>query len=154
MGIFHEKRISCYCAFCKSPRRVYVKKRINLFNIAGAGLGSAAIMLAIWQEFDPRVLFVFVVLLAIAEIFVQIRWRLNMVCQHCGFDPVLYLKDHERAAQKVKLHLEQRRNDPISIFRSPLHLPKISQKRLEELTSAAKVSEKGPSKGRLVSRQI
>lgn len=142
---------ACYCAFCRSPRKVFTKRRVNLFNILAAALGSAILMFMIWQEFDPKVFLIFVVFLAIAETFVQIRWRINIVCKHCGFDPVLYIKDHAQAAEKVRLHLEKRKQDPASLLAKPLNIPKLtkqqSQERLESLQTEAK-------KGRLVSKQI
>jgi hypothetical protein len=80
-------------------------------------------MLAVWREFDPRALLIFIFFLAVAETFVQIRWRLNIVCRECGFDPVLYLRDSDKAADKVREQLARRKQDPTALLRTPLHLP-------------------------------
>lgn len=93
-------------------------------------------MFVLFQEFDPRVLLIFVAFLALAETFVQIRWRLTIVCRHCGFDPVLYLKDSTRAAAKVKIRLDQRRQDPATLLARPLDLPKLSKEKAELLEKA------------------
>jgi hypothetical protein len=138
-------RVDCFCAFCKSSRKVYTRRRIGGMNILAAALGAIVCMFFLFQEFDPRVFLLFVLFLAISEVFVQIRWRMSMVCKHCGFDPVLYLKSHELAAEKVKKHLESRKNDPATLLKPPLQLPKI---RPQTAPSMSK------EKGSLLNRQI
>ncbi|MCB0356973.1 MAG: hypothetical protein KDD40_08205 [Bdellovibrionales bacterium] len=85
-------------------------------------------MYIMWQGFDAKVSVVFVFCLIFAEAFVKLRWRLSIVCPHCGFDPVIYTKNPDVACQKVKKRLADRResgdyllssNDP---FRN---LPKL-----------------------------
>ncbi|AFY01249.1 hypothetical protein [Bdellovibrio bacteriovorus] len=143
---FFKTRHNCYCAFCKSPRRIYRRKNISLMNILGSALASVVIMFALWQQYDPRVMVAFVVCLAISEVFVKIRWRLSVVCRVCGFDPVLYLKAPEQAANKVKEQLDIRRQDPKYLLAKPLNLPAIPADKAKAL------QDKG--KGRLVSRSI
>lgn len=106
-------------------------------------------MLAIWQSFNPRVFVAWAVYLGIAEAFVQIRWRLSIVCKQCGFDPALYSKDPSAAANKVKLHLDLRKQDPKSILLAPLNLPTVTAEKAKfaEAASAGK-------KGGYLSRQI
>lgn len=150
-------RQDCYCAFCKTPRMIYTKRRIGIINIFAAAVAATVAMYAIWQEFDPKVLLVFVVFLALAEAFVQIRWRLNIVCKECGFDPVLYMKDQSKAAVLVKERLEKRKQDPASLFKSPLNIPKITKERAEALQMVQKEQEsrsKEHKRGRLLSKQI
>ncbi len=93
-------------------------------------------MYAVFHEVDPRAILFFVAFLAIAETFVQIRWRMTIACKHCGFDPVLYLKDSTLAAAKVKKHLDQRKNDPASLLARPLNLPTISKEKAEMIEKA------------------
>ncbi|HEX4924700.1 MAG TPA: hypothetical protein VFV50_11460 [Bdellovibrionales bacterium] len=66
----------------------------------------------VWQNFDPRGLIFFGLLLGAAELIVQLRWRVSIACPYCGFDPVLYRKNSARAAEQVKQHLDRRRADP------------------------------------------
>lgn len=103
-------------------------------------------MFVLWQQYDPRAIIVFVVCLAISEVFVKIRWRLSVVCRQCGFDPVLYLKDPEAAALKVKDQLVVRQQDPKYLLSRPLNLPAIPAEKAKALQSKGK--------GRLVSRSI
>lgn len=103
-------------------------------------------MFAIWQQYDPRVFIVFVVCAALAEVFVKLRWRLSVVCRQCGFDPVLYLKQPEVAAAKVKMQLDNRKQDPKYLLAKPLNLPALAPAKAKAL------NEKG--KGRLLSRTL
>lgn len=125
-------------------------------NIIASAFGSIAVMFAVFQEFDPRVLLIFVAFMAVAEIFVQIRWRLNIVCPECGFDPALYAKDPEKAVQKVKLSLERRAADPQSLLRTPLNLPVLRKKPEYPLKSkmSPHSTNAAQNKGIRVSKQV
>lgn len=142
----HTECMNCYCAFCKSPRRIYRKRNINLVNVVASAMTATVIMFAIWQTFDPRAIIAFVVCLAISEVFIKIRWRLSVVCRACGFDPVLYTKDPQAAAGKVRDQLDVRKQDPKYLLAKPLNLPTITPQKAEALQNKAK--------GKLVSRSI
>lgn len=147
MNNLRANKVNCYCAFCRTPRKAYRKKSISIVNVLGSLMASVVIMFAMWQEFDPRFLFIFVICLAISEVFLKIRWRMNIVCPTCGFDPVLYLKDHQAAVQKVKFQLQVREQDPMTLLKKPLDLPVLSAERAVALENKDK-------KGQLVSRQV
>ena len=55
-----------------------------------------------------------------------------MTCRHCGFDPVLYLKDINAAVSKVKRRLDERKSDPMSLMAEPLRLPKQKKHAVEK----------------------
>jgi hypothetical protein len=136
MSVIFSSRKACYCAFCRSERKVYQKKNIGLSDVLGSALSATLAMFALFQEFDPRVLLIFVAFLAMAEVFVQVRWRLTIVCKYCGFDPVLYLKDTALAVEKVKIRLDQRKKDPATLLANPLQIPKLSRSKAELLSKA------------------
>ncbi|QDK37413.1 hypothetical protein [Bdellovibrio sp. NC01] len=144
-SLFQAKN-NCYCAFCKTPRRIYRKKNISVMNVVASAMAAIVLMFAIWQEFDPRAIIAFVVCLAISETFVQIRWRLSVVCRTCGFDPILYTKDPEAAATKVRAQLDMRKEDPKYLLAKPLNLPAIPAAKAKALQAK--------EKGKLVSRSI
>jgi len=83
-----------------------------------------------------------------------------MTCKHCGFDPVLYLKDVNAAVAKVQKRLEERKNDPSAMLAAPLKIPfrrKPNESKLEfknEAMARAEATVTEARKGRLVSRQI
>lgn len=142
----HNSRHNCYCAFCKSPRRIARKKNISFSNIIASLMASVVFMFALWQRFDPRAIIVFVVCVALAEVFVKLRWRLSVPCRQCGFDPILYKKDHAEALKRVQAQLGRRREDPKYLLAKPLQLPTISPEKSQALQERAK--------GRLVSRSV
>lgn len=117
---------SCFCAFCRSERVVYLKRHISLVDVLLAAGASVLLGFIVWQDLDPRALMFFAFGLGVAEVFIQVRWRLSIACPHCGFDPVLYKRNREKAAERVKAFLEIRREDPMSVF-SPLNLPVVKK---------------------------
>lgn len=68
----------------------------------------------IWQTFHLMMYVLFFAGLIVAEVFVQMRWRLSLPCPHCGFDPVLYIKNPELAADRVKNFVDEHKKRPES----------------------------------------
>lgn len=121
MRLISRLRDQRYCAFCKSPRKLYVKKHVDLTNVVGVLLVSAAITYAMWGGPDPRGVLVFVTFILTGEIFIYLRWRAAIVCRLCGFDPVVYKKSPEKAAQLVnQFFREQAENPSFWLSKSPL----------------------------------
>ena len=127
------------CAFCRLERRVYVKKHIDWTNVLLSFFAAILMMFVAWQNIDQRALLFFSMNLIVAEIFVHMRWRISLPCTHCGFDPLLYKTDREKAAAKVKQTLEEVKASgrhlltPNNPFK---HLPKLSRKDIEKSGSA------------------
>lgn len=101
-----------FCAFCSAERKVYLKKHAGLWDVVTAILMGTLVMWARWQEFQPKVVVIFIAILMAMEVVIQIRHRLSIVCQFCGFDPVLYKKNPPAAAQLVKSHMDTMTTDP------------------------------------------
>lgn len=148
-----NQKNQCYCAFCKSPRRIYGKRSLNFVNILEALAASLGVMFLIWQEFNPRFVLFFAGFLALGELFIKIRWRSSIICSLCGFDPVVYKLNPDRAAARVRDHLEKRKADPNKLLAKPLNLPVITAERALALTELQKNRKKDTS-GNLLSRQI
>lgn len=142
-----QRRQKCFCAFCRSERKVYRQRRIGTAQVLFSLIASLVAMALIWSEFDARFLFLFVLGLAVSETFLQLRWRMNIVCPHCGFDPVLYMRKPEFAAKKVMERLEKRKEDPATLFLKPLQIPKKVAKKQSDLEVARE------SRGHLYSRR-
>lgn len=121
MRLISRLRGRCFCAFCKSERKIYLKKHIDLTNVGGALLMSLAVSQAYWGTPDPRALVLFCVTLVILEVFVYMRWRSAIICNLCGFDPMTYKRSPEKAAEKVRAFYNEREEDPqFQLTRSPL----------------------------------
>ena len=121
MKIISRLRGRKFCAYCRSPRQLYVKKHVDVTNVVALTLLSAAVTYGIWGEPDPRGGFIFCSLMVGAEIFVYLRWRAAIVCTMCGFDPLVYKKSPATAAKMVNQFYQERRSDPrFLLSRSPL----------------------------------
>ena len=120
-----KQRRSCYCAFCKTPRKVYKHKNLSYIEVLGLIFLSVVFTFVVYKSFDPRGLVIVGALLLMGEIFTQVKWRSAMVCQNCGFDPILYLRDHEAAGLKIKAFLEKRSTSPAHLLRAPIVLPSV-----------------------------
>lgn len=120
-----QQRTKCFCAFCKTTRKVYRSKNLSFIEVLGLIFLGVVLTFVVFKSFDPRGLGFVGSLLIIGEIFTQVKWRSAMVCQNCGFDPVLYLRSHEQAGLKIKAFLEKRADSPAHLLRPPVVLPKV-----------------------------
>ncbi len=128
-----QKRTACYCAFCKTTRKVYTSQFLNIWGIAGILIFSYILTLVIWEHPDIRGLGVFGFTLVIAESFTQLRWRQSMICQNCGFDAVLYIKDKNLAAAKIKDYMKIRESKPEFLLKPSLPRAQHSKDKKLEL---------------------
>lgn len=115
---------SGFCAFCRSSKVYFKRKRLGILNILGALMGALALNYLFRHQIDPIVFVIFVVNLFVIELAIQIRWRMSLICHECGFDPVIYKRNPELACQMVKTKMNQRKADPIKSVFFPLMLPK------------------------------
>lgn len=118
-----QTRKSCFCAFCKNTRKVYASKHMSMSGIVGMVLLSYVMAYAIWHQPDIRGLVILGTLLMIGETATQLRWRQALVCQHCGFDPVIYVKSPELAGAKIKDFMKTRSERPEFLLKPVLNLP-------------------------------
>lgn len=151
-----KAKTNCYCAFCKSPKRMATQKNIRTPQFLGCILIAVGATYLLFQQPDLRGLYILAVLLLMTELFYVLRWRASVICQVCGFDPIIYRKSPSLAAEKVKFQLDKRQNDPVYILRRPLDLPKISKKRKDEIekNEATRRAEGNADKGLIVSKSV
>lgn len=140
------KKNNCYCAFCKTPRFVYRRKSLSLMGFLGCIMGSIIVMLVLFRHPDPRFFVILAFFWGVSEFLVKVRWRMSVMCKVCHFDPILYVKAPQQAAEKVRLRLEARSQDPDYLLARPLNLPKVAENKAQAL--------KEKSKGKLVSKTI
>jgi len=120
MGILTQKKDRCLCAFCSADHRVYLKAHISAFDVVICALVGLLVVSPLSGGFDARGLGLGAVFVGIAEIFVGLRHRLSVKCGRCGFDPIIYRKSQERAAEIVRLHLERRALNPAHLLADPI----------------------------------
>lgn len=141
MKLISRRREKRFCAFCKSPRRVYLKKHVDLTNVLGGGLFAGLVTMAFWSELDPRGLVIFALLMATSELLIHLRWRTTIVCRKCGFDPMLYKRSPERAALKVREFFNaQMENPSFQLSSSPLLELYKKQKAIERKKAKLRAS--------------
>lgn len=112
-----------FCAFCKSPRKFYAQKRLGIKGLFSSLLIGIALSYILEQAMSPSALFIMIVIAIMLDLLTQVRWRYSVICKECGFDPVLYKKDSQRACERVKNRLEERKKDQILHWTRPLKLP-------------------------------
>lgn len=115
---------SGFCAFCRSPKVYFKRKRLGILNVFGAFVGAMALNYLFRHQIDPIVFVIFVSNLFVIELAIKIRWRMSLICHECGFDPVIYKRNPELACQMVKEKMDERKADPIKTVFFPLQLPK------------------------------
>lgn len=125
------------CAFCRSERWVYVNKHVSFFDVVGSAIAAVTLGLLIWQDFDPRSLVLFAGALLVAEIFVLFRRRFSLICDRCGFDPLVYRKNPAVAAKRVREFLDRRREDPLASLMSQPNLPVLFKRAENPIKKAA-----------------
>lgn len=119
-----KKKIICYCAFCRTPHRVYAKKGIGTFQIFFSLVLTVCFMWGYWGALNVEAIPLFLVSLFLGEVMMHFRWRLALICRQCGFDPLIYQKSPTRAAEKVRQFLERRKTDPQFLLAPAIQLPK------------------------------
>lgn len=128
-----SKRKSCYCAFCKTTRKVYSNKHLQPIEVLAITLLSVVITYALFFSLDMRGLYILGLTLFIAEVFSQLKWRSSMICRNCGFDPVVYVRNPEQAGLRIKAFIEKRSVSADYLLRDPVILPLKKNKKGENL---------------------
>lgn len=114
---------------------------------------TGVLALAIWDGPDLRSMLIFMGMAFTAQVSLRMRYRQSVKCPHCGFDPILYKVAPEEAAQLVKAHLEQRRDNPEYLLRprpkiKPLYLSKEQIKALKKAEDQISLAEATNPSGR------
>ncbi len=103
---------------------MYRNKNLSLFTILGLIGLSVVLTKTIWHNIDTRGLFILAFILITGEVCAQIKWRGSMICNNCGFDAVLYVRNPEAAGLKIKEFMEYRSTRPEYLLRPSIPLPK------------------------------
>ncbi len=113
-----------FCAFCRSPKTYFKKRRLGIINMLVAFICAAAINYIFTHDIDFRVGVIFIANLFVIELALKIRWRMSVICHECGFDPVIYKRNPELMSKMVKAKTDTRRLDPVKSLFFPLTIPK------------------------------
>ena len=106
-------------------------------------LTAGLLTLIFYAEADPRFLFLFVLCLIVSEVFIQVRWRISIACPKCGFNPLLYVKNPELAANKVNEYFERKKQDPaFYLTQNPLIKVALQKAKSEKKNGKFKLVDK------------
>lgn len=141
---------NCFCAFCKEPKTVRTKKSIGFFQVVSALILGISLSLTVFGNADWRGVLFFIGALIFIEIYMQMRWRLSIICKTCGFDPALYIKSPALASAKVTEQLDRRKTEAKYLLARPLNLPTVTEERKRELMRV----EKRPSTKKILDLQL
>lgn len=126
-----SKKTVCYCAFCKTPHRVYPKKGIGATHLLMALTLTVCFMWGYWGTWNLQAIPILLISIFLSEVITHFRWRLALICRQCGFDPLIYKKNPNLAAKKVKHYLERRKLDPGFLLAPAIKLPKRARDNFE-----------------------
>lgn len=99
-----------FCPMCRAERRLKEPREPWASRyLLQIGLTSTVMALAAWPWWQAKGLMLFFPVWIVFEVIFRVRKRAALICDHCGFDPFLYLTDVSRAREAVKSHLEQRK---------------------------------------------
>ena len=116
-----------------------MKRHLSLVDIVLAIAAGGVLMLAVWQDFDPKVFLLTALFIGASELFIQLRWRLSIACPRCGFDPVTYKTDPQKACRRVQDFMERRRQHPDFLLMSRPRLPVLRKPKSQASQASAAV---------------
>lgn len=96
-----------YCPMCRLKRSV--RRNVGAHWSMILLLLAASLILSYFMtaKIDGRVILFWIVFVIVSEVFSLVMSRMSLICQYCGFDPILYKKNKVQAMQRVKQTLEQ-----------------------------------------------
>jgi len=98
-----------FCPLCKHPRATKIRPEIGtLKHYAQVGIVTAVVTLALFPWLNWKGVVSFLPLWVVFELSYRSRLRHSLKCDHCGFDPVLYLKDVGLARREVETFWSER----------------------------------------------
>ena len=95
---------SFLCPLCASARKIPCQPNPTFKHLVQITLTAAFFTLVAWPWLSWKGFVSFVPLWMVFEVLYRGRVRAAMYCDHCGFDPYLYLVDVKRARAEVESH--------------------------------------------------
>lgn len=97
-----------YCPFCGISRALRTAPRPGLRHFGQVLLTTLVFTAALWPFFGAAGLFLILPFWILFEVLFRLRVRAELRCQHCGFDPTLFLADAERAKIEMREFWEKK----------------------------------------------
>jgi hypothetical protein len=103
----------CFCALCRSPRKLRYSRFLSKMNYLQIIFISAATAGILYPLIGFKGIVCLPVIWALFESIHKSLYRKELVCPFCGFDPKWYKKDVKLARQKVEEFLRENPETPI-----------------------------------------
>lgn len=100
----HNHPHDFYCPLCRIKRRIPLKPNPTAKHFAQVFLTAVVFMIATFSFFGFKGIVSFVPFWVVFEALYRMKVRALVPCQHCGFDPYLYLQDRHLAREEVELY--------------------------------------------------
>ena len=103
----------CFCALCRSPRKIRYSRHLSLFNYFQILFLSLFISFILYPYIGWKGGVSLPLIWIIFESLHKSLYRKELICPVCGFDPKLYRKNVKFAREKVEAFLQNNPESPI-----------------------------------------
>lgn len=101
-------KLHFFCPLCHYHQSTNTIEKVSWKHHAQLVLATLAITLFTWSFFGLKALSFYLVLWAGFEFFYRARKREALICQSCGFDPFLYMRDRKKARSVLKKQWQEK----------------------------------------------
>jgi hypothetical protein len=131
VSAWKDRKAKTFCFFCPQCRveRIlpFHPKPTQLHHLFQVALTACFFSVITWNVFGWKGLFSFLPFWAAFEIFYRSRTRVLASCEHCGFDPYIYLADSKKARHEIEAFWKKKidvRKSALSAKPAPVGKPK------------------------------
>jgi hypothetical protein len=97
-----------YCPFCSISRALKMAPRPGWKHFGQILLTTLVFTAVFWPLWGGAGLFLLLPFWILFEALYRFKVRVELQCDHCGFDPTLFLADAERAKAEMKIFWEKK----------------------------------------------
>ncbi len=92
-----------FCPHCEHPRRLpFHPSPFQAKRYVQLAMTTAVFVAATYSWFEWKGIVAALPFWMIFEITYRFRTRMHLSCQHCGFDPYLYMSDSDKALKEIE----------------------------------------------------
>ena len=103
----------CFCALCRTPRKLRYNRFLSAINYVQILMVSFALAAIFYPLLGYKSFAFLPIVWAIFESVHKLLYRKDLKCPYCGFDPKWYKKDVKLARKKVEEFLQQNPDSPL-----------------------------------------
>lgn len=108
-----KKMKDCYCALCRSPRKLRYSRHLSKKNYLQIFVLSLVTTAILYPWVSLKGIYSLPIIWALFEGIHKSLYRKELKCPFCGFDPKLYRKNVKLTREKVEEFLKQNPESPV-----------------------------------------